>query len=348
MKTKQIKLIKSNLLLIIIGLFAITLTANCGSKNKEAVLKDSAPPQTETPEQLNAKIDELTNQIIKNMTQKKKSKIAVIEFTDLNKKVTDFGRFLSEKLITKLFLTGSFQVIERNQLEKVMSEHKLNLSGTVDPASAKRLGKILGVDAIATGTITDMGQNLDVNARLIDTETASIFAVASVTIKKDSAALRLMGGEDASTKAQAEAKDVSFEGIKVVVRDTKVEVVSGKIEKDGRIVLNLLQTNIGRNERTFILEEDETYLVDERGKKYTLSGYSSYRSNPIGVGILKLPPGVPYKVSLAFKGGSADASAFSLVLKLDVLFAGFTLTDYKYGWGTEKMQAVVINEIRLR
>lgn len=355
MKTKQIKLIKSNLLLIIIGLFAITLIANCGSKNKEAVLKDSAPPQAETPEQLNAKIDELTNQIIKNMTQKKKSKIAVIEFTDLNKKVTDFGRFLSEKLITKLFLTGSFLVIERNQLEKVMSEHKLNLSGTVDPASAKRLGKILGVDAIATGTITDMGQNLDVNARLIDTETASIFAVASVTIKKDSAVLRLMGGEDTSPKAQAEAKEVSFNNIKVENEYIRVELklISGRIEKDGKIVLNLLQTNLMReDESTFFLEEEETYLVDESGKRYALHSYSSYilnRSYPRMGRMLKLPPNVPYKVSLAFSGGNTDASVFSLVLKLGQ-FARMGGIPLETGSARKiaTRETIVINEIRLR
>ena len=340
---------KTGLLLILTILLAAGAITGCGSKNKEAVLKDSAPPQTETPEQLNAKIDELTNQIIKNMTQKKKSKIAVIEFTDLNKKVTDFGRFLSEKLITKLFLTGSFQVIERNQLEKVMSEHKLNLSGTVDPASAKRLGKILGVDAIATGTITDMGQNLDVNARLIDTETAGIFAVASVTIKKDSAVLRLMGGEDASSKTQAEAKEVSFENMKFVSSYLKIQLTSGKIEKDGKIVLNFTQTNLDNSmqdkNRVFILEEDETYLVDERGKKYGLHSYNSYRYDArIKAPILKLPQNVPYSVTLAFSGGKSDASAFSLVLKLWHTSAGLLYAPYRI----ETDESIVINGIRLR
>lgn len=343
---------KTGLILISTSLIAITLITACGSKNKEAALKDSAAPQApqvDSSQQLNSKIDELTNQIIKNMTEKKKNKIAVIEFTDLNKKVTDFGRFLSEKLITKLFLTGSFHVIERNQLEKVMSEHKLNLSGTVDPASAKKLGKILGVDAIATGTIADIGQSLDVNARLIDTETARIFAVASVSIPKDSAVLRLMGGEDSSSRTQGEAKEVSFEGRRVVAKDTKLEVVSGKIEKDGKIVLNLLQTNLGRNDTTFILEEDETYLVDERGKRYALYGYSSYRSNPkFGVGILKLPPGVPYRVSLAFSGGKTDAPVFSLVLKLSRLTPGLDIDMLAFGYGRLKTESIIINEIRLR
>ena len=349
MKTKQIKLLKSNLILILVSLIAVISINSCGGKNKEAVLKEPAPPKTDNSEQLNAKIDELTNQIIKNMTEKKKSRIAVVEFTDLNKNVTDFGRFLSEKLITKLFLTGSFHVIERSQLEKVMSEHKLNLGGTVDPASAKKLGKILGVDATATGTITDMGQSLDVNARLIDTETAKIFAVASVTINKDSAVLRLMGGEDTSPKAQKETKEISFENMKAVSRDMKIELVSGKIEKDGKIILNFTQTNMHDRDRSFILEENETYLVDERGKRYELHSYSSYRYiSRSRATILKLPPNVPYKVVLAFSGGKTDASVFSLVLKLDRITPGMDIDMLPFGYGREKMDSIIINGIRLR
>ncbi len=130
-------------------------------------------------------ITELSQQIASKVSQQHKTTIAVIEFSDLQGSVTDFGRFLAEELITRLYSTEKFKVIERQLLNRVISEQKLNLSGMVDPKSAKELGKLLGVDAIVSGTITDRGNTWRVNARLISTQTGELLAVASTTIRKD-------------------------------------------------------------------------------------------------------------------------------------------------------------------
>lgn len=116
----------------------------------------------------------------------------MIPFSDLQGKVTDFGRFISEELITRLFITQKFDVVERQLLNKVLDEHKLTATGIVDERSAKELGRILGVDAIASGTITDLRTIVKVNARLISTETGSLFAVAAVEIAKDETVKELM------------------------------------------------------------------------------------------------------------------------------------------------------------
>jgi len=111
----------------------------------------------------------------------------------LDGKATELGKFLAEELITKLFLTKKFEVIERQLLNKIIAEHKLDFSGLIDPNSAKELGKILGADAIVSGTITDLVENIKVNARLISTETGQIFSVASEDIIKDNTVKKLMG-----------------------------------------------------------------------------------------------------------------------------------------------------------
>jgi hypothetical protein len=83
-------------------------------------------------------------------------------------------------------------VIERHLLNKIIAEQKLSLTGIVDPTSAKQLGKILSVDAIVSGSITDLAQSLRINARLISTETGEIFAVASTEIFKDESVIKLL------------------------------------------------------------------------------------------------------------------------------------------------------------
>jgi curli biogenesis system outer membrane secretion channel CsgG len=65
-----------------------------------------------------------------------------------------FGRGVSELLLSKLVHDGSVTVVERAAIDKVLAEQNLSNSERSDPATAARLGKILGVDAIILGTIT--------------------------------------------------------------------------------------------------------------------------------------------------------------------------------------------------
>jgi curli biogenesis system outer membrane secretion channel CsgG len=114
-------------------------------------------------------IKELAQQISKNMIKTGKKKIAVVEFSNLNGVITSFGQHLAEELITELFLIspGQFEVVERRQLMKVLSEQRLTMSGFLDAKAMESMGKILGIEAIVTGSVTDLENNVKVNARMI-------------------------------------------------------------------------------------------------------------------------------------------------------------------------------------
>jgi TolB-like protein len=137
-------------------------------------------------EDLDNAIKKLADKISRHITDKKKTKIAVIPFQNLKTDVVStFGKYIAEELTTALFNSGKFEIIERNLLNKILDELKLSQTGAVDPSSAKELGKITGVNAIVTGTIQDLINRVAVNCRLIETETGNIFAAASVKIIKD-------------------------------------------------------------------------------------------------------------------------------------------------------------------
>lgn len=137
-------------------------------------------------------INKLVFQIVQSLDQDNKSTIAVIPFSDLHGKTNDFGIFLSEELTTRLFRTNRFQVVERQLLNEVVNEQKLNVSGLIDDNTAASVGRLLGLEAIVAGTITDLGSSIKVNTRLISTNTGTVFAVASVLIFKDSAISALL------------------------------------------------------------------------------------------------------------------------------------------------------------
>jgi tetratricopeptide (TPR) repeat protein/TolB-like protein len=149
--------------------------------------------------ELDTKLDDLVTRITSAMDENAKKnlesgkiRVAVMDFQDLEGKVTGLGRFIAEELTTRLFETKQFEVIERQLLDKVLQELKLGASGFVDADSAQELGKILGVSAIISGTITDLSDNVKVNARLIATNTGAIFSAAAVQFGKNEAVGNLL------------------------------------------------------------------------------------------------------------------------------------------------------------
>ena len=89
----------------------------------------------------------------------------------------DIGNMdLLDKLITGFVNSKRFKVIERAQLDKILAEHKLGMSGILDASTAAEIGKGIGVDAVVVGSVTRSGNSVSVDARLIDTESAAIIA----------------------------------------------------------------------------------------------------------------------------------------------------------------------------
>lgn len=121
----------------------------------------------------------------------------------------DVGKGLSDIMVTNLVKDGTYSVIERKRLADVLGEQNLGQSGRTDNASAAKVGKILGVQAIVVGSITQFGfddKNINIgaaggllggpfagiglgkkkskaivviDARLVDTNTGEILAVAT-------------------------------------------------------------------------------------------------------------------------------------------------------------------------
>jgi hypothetical protein len=67
-------------------------------------------------------------------------------------------------LVTELVKKGGFRVMERERLEAIMQEKNLQLSGDIDPKTAVKLGKMIGVEYLIAGAITELGvADRDVN-----------------------------------------------------------------------------------------------------------------------------------------------------------------------------------------
>jgi len=87
-----------------------------------------------------------------------KPKVAVLDFSNDTPFESDVvGAGVTKILITALVKSKHYRVVERSMLKGVIEEQSLGVSGAVDAATASKLGKILGVDYIIMGSISEFG-----------------------------------------------------------------------------------------------------------------------------------------------------------------------------------------------
>lgn len=69
----------------------------------------------------------------------------------------DVGKGVATMLVSQLMQNGTYVLIERTQIERVLNEQNLGQEGRVDASTAAKLGRLLGADAIILGSITQFG-----------------------------------------------------------------------------------------------------------------------------------------------------------------------------------------------
>ena len=59
-----------------------------------------------------------------------------------------------ENLFAKYLLRNGFKVVERAQLEGILKEHNISVSGYLAPETTREIGRILGVDLLLIGEVS--------------------------------------------------------------------------------------------------------------------------------------------------------------------------------------------------
>jgi curli biogenesis system outer membrane secretion channel CsgG len=178
----------------------------------------------------------------------------------------DIGKGIADLMVTNLVKDGSYSVIERKALDKIMAEQNFSNSDRANPTSAAKLGKLLGVDAIIVGSITTFGNEtknvglggagsalggfglggfghkkskaiVALTARMIDVDTGEILAVAEGRGESKRESTSFLGG--GGHWAGSGAGNVDFgtsdfqntiigEAVKAAVDQTSTAVIADK------------------------------------------------------------------------------------------------------------------------
>ena len=157
-----------------------------------------------------------------NAQQKKRVAVMNFDYATVQSSVAalfganrDIGKGITDLLVDRLVTDGTYSVIERQALDKIIAEQNFSNSDRANADTAAKIARVLGVDAIIIGSITQFGRDdkktdvgggalgnvtgrfgigglrksqstavVQITARMINTSTAEI--LASVTAKGDS------------------------------------------------------------------------------------------------------------------------------------------------------------------
>ena len=89
-----------------------------------------------------------------------KPRVAIMDFDNRSQAGGySVGRGASDMLSTELVKKNTFSVMERDRLSAILKEQNLGASGNVDPTTAAKIGKLIGVEYIVTGAVTEYGES---------------------------------------------------------------------------------------------------------------------------------------------------------------------------------------------
>ena len=99
---------------------------------------------------------------LQNVGAEELYKIAVLPFDDgsvqdrwWDEGHWDVGKGIADEFVTEFLKTNRFRLIEREQIDQVLAEQDFGQTGRVDAATAASIGKILGVDFLVMGRVTE-------------------------------------------------------------------------------------------------------------------------------------------------------------------------------------------------
>lgn len=185
------------------------------------------------------------------------------------------GRGAADMLTTELVKATDFEIFERDRLASIIEEQNLGQGGRIDPATAARIGKLIGVQYIITGAVTEYGQSKSggggagvhvgksgystaVDVRVVNATTGRIVFAESGEGRKTSMNVRVMGiggGEKWNEKHATKSMRMAIEEVskKIAKADLtakgKSSAGGGPISdvKVADVEGNLLTLNKGEN-----------------------------------------------------------------------------------------------------
>lgn len=110
------------------------------------------------------------------------SKLAVMPLAPAQGDMSDQAEYFGSQLSLAASKSKLFTLVERGNLQAVLGELELQLSGLADEGNAAKAGKVLGADYLVTGTVFRASDRYELFLKLLRVETAEVLAATKARV----------------------------------------------------------------------------------------------------------------------------------------------------------------------
>jgi hypothetical protein len=191
--------------------------------------------------------------------------VAVFDFESKDESVHDLGPKVAALVNATLSAESQIITIERAELEKVLGEQELGLSGTVSPDTAAKVGRLTGAKVLVTGRVFKVDKDLVLVAKIIGSETSRVYGELAKGSGADS--LTELSAELARKIAKAVTDKSDTLVAKVESREERVEKIFRSLNEGARpgVSVRVSERHFGAPVRDPAVETELSLILQQAG-----------------------------------------------------------------------------------
>jgi len=201
--------------------------------------------------------------------------VAVLDFESRDEAVSGLGPKAATLINAQLSAEPDLILVERAELEKLLSEQELGLSGAVSADSAAKVGNLTGAKILVTGRVFKVEKEMIMVAKIMGTETSRVFGEM----------VKGKAGAPVTDLAETLAKKISATVIqkadvlipKIETREEVVEKIRKNVKKDNlpKVSVKITEKHFGQpvidpaaeTELQKVLQDCGFTIVDDSSKE---------------------------------------------------------------------------------
>lgn len=166
-KNNQCQLVKKPVLFFLVWLLWISPEAFCVAQDSGGIAKKQEPIIKEKEDDADDAFKIVDYPI------------AIVPFKSRGREVDGMGEKVTDLIFANLVVDPGLLLVDREDLDTILAEAELSLSGLVNPQEAVQVGQLTGARLIVTGSVFKVDESIYVVAKIIGTETTRVVGASA-------------------------------------------------------------------------------------------------------------------------------------------------------------------------
>ena len=217
-------------------------------------------------------LKQLAEGVIADVEKAKKTRLAVLDFTDSKGIVTPIGQFLAEELSTQILVIGEIKVIDRTLVDSALKKFHVTLLEPAQARAVKRAAKAAHADVFVTGAYLDSPDGFRVTVKLLSPSTVQSLGATRGTIPKTGPLAELIkeANKPPVVKVDTSAKPPPPPGLGSHSNEYYQLIVTALHRRNNQVTADLTIENTSSRDVKVLCLLQDTLLEDDRGALWKL------------------------------------------------------------------------------